>query len=199
MTETCDTYPPEAYPPEAVMNAARSGDTAALRALADFHRERGWDKSGWGESDAGLAYQFEALALETEVRHRQAVQLRRLLELLECGEAPEVPSVPLPPVDAFRRHLDWYGLPVEIYPARWNQSAQPDDTQSLGWGAGIANAVGWVIIAPTDGQEESRTRERLLGHFGAAFPAVGPFKVAFKNEPLTWAGEATLFVLGLRA
>src|SRR5687767_12707433 len=116
-------------PPAGLNDAARAGDITAIRALADWFRERGnpCSPDNQNRSDEEWALRFDVLAHEFEVRLVQARQLRAAL--------PQVGA--LTRHQFSRRKLECFfsenGLPLEVFPFR-----DSDHT--------------WGIAAPADGK-----------------------------------------------
>jgi len=197
--------------PKAFGVAARKGDLGAIKAAADWLRERGQpadpNRTEDNPSDEEMAYYVEVCACEMEVRQAQGKQLRVMLSKLQpTFNYSPADRARRPGVGAIQRVLEEHGLasPFAIRiqrecvkasgPVGAEQVvAQHDD--------GYATAPGrergaYCLCCPTDHTDEDVTRSRLIA-FLRVFFSNTIFLVSFENCPLSEGGLWGGLALGL--
>lgn len=157
--------------PIGLLLAADRDDTTAMRALADFLRERGLPPREIGGSsepgDEELARGFLQMAHECE---QASVMLRQLGELLSTIDPPGRQPFPARPratairsrAKRIERYLRGVGIELVVVPG-----ARFDARLASGGDRGS-----YTVLLPRSGEDQSALVRRLLHHLAAAFPTV---------------------------
>ena len=143
--------------------AGRYGNTYSVRVAADQERDA-------GRNDRAAA--LDLLAGEYDVRAAQARQLRARLDAMP-DPLPVIDDGERPQLTDLRTFANRNGLPLE--PSQLSRCK--------------AVPLAFVLFAPSDGERNEETADRLVALFRRAFPGA-VFLVCVRNIPKSDAGRA---------
>ncbi|HEV3440086.1 MAG TPA: hypothetical protein VG122_22150 [Gemmata sp.] len=143
-----------------VRAAARLGDTTAMRAIADFYRDRNAIAEAGNYSDQELATSYLMLAFQCEMA---TIQLNQIKHMLDWNQPP-IPQILLPvnrrvtrrKAQQIRLLLRERGFPLGV----------DTDRNSPGFITG----GGYVVEVPRNGQDNATLHNHLHEYLLAVFP-----------------------------